>query len=159
MSDKALPAIFPVFKQIRNLKKRTFLAAFCRVGAIEKASRKAKVHWSSHYRWLESDQTYAQAFELARGIVGDRIEGSMIDSALNGDKKFVTFEGEVTDSFKQKPDIVRIFMLKGFKPQYRDNFSINQFSGPVQVNVKFSANAPDPLDPLAQTRVIDGDDE
>jgi hypothetical protein len=122
-----------LFKGIRNLKKRAFLAAFCRIGQIEKASRKAKVHWSSHYRWLETDPVYVQAFKRAWRIVADRLEGSLIDSALNGDEKVVTYEGEITNTYKQKSDIIRIFMLKGLKPQYRDTFNLNSVTGPTEI--------------------------
>jgi len=51
----------------------------------------------------------------------------------------------ITGEYNKKSDVLRIFMLKGLKPQYRDNFSINQFAGPVQLNVKLDTNAVDPL--------------
>jgi hypothetical protein len=128
-----------LFSKIRNLKKRAFLAAFCRIGQIEKASRKAKVHWTSHYRWLEIDPVYAQAFERARKIVADRMEGSLIDSTLHGDDKVITYEGKITGTYKQKSDIIRIFMMKGMKPEYRDNFLLNSIAGPAQLNIIHSS--------------------
>lgn len=36
-----------------------------------------------------------------------------------------------------------MFRLKKVRPEYRNNFSINQFAGPVQLNVKFDQSAVD----------------
>jgi hypothetical protein len=145
-----------LFKGIRNPKKRAFLAAFSRSGQIVKAAKRAKIHWSSHYVWLSTDPTYVQAFGKARDVVADRLEGEVLDSAFRGDQRVVTFEGEVTAKYRQKSDIMRIFALKGLKPEYRDNFSLNQFTGPVQVNVKFSSNT---FNPLEQTSLPTEPDE
>jgi len=106
--------------------------------------------------WLSTDPTYVQAFGKARDVVADRLEGEVLDSAFRGDQRVVTFEGEVTAKYRQKSDIMRIFALKGLKPEYRDNFSLNQFTGPVQVNVKFSSNT---FNPLEQTSLPTEPDE
>ena len=38
-------------------------AGFCQVGRVTKAAELAGVHPISHYYWLKTDESYAQAFD------------------------------------------------------------------------------------------------
>ena len=55
-----------------NPQQRAFLAAFRETGNVRLACEVAGVGRSSHYRWLEKDPEYREAFELAK----DRYSGS-----------------------------------------------------------------------------------
>jgi hypothetical protein len=135
----------PCFKALRNRRQRCFLAAFASCCDVKAAAIMSGCQWRSHYGWME-DPDYKRAFDFAKDIAGDVLEASMFDAAMHGDDRVVTFKGKVTSKYKQKSDIVRIFRLKGLKPQYRENFAINNFSGPIQLNVKFPSEIASPLD-------------
>ena len=104
---------------------------------------------------MEKDPDYKQAFELAKDIAGDVLEGAMFDAVLNGDERVVTYEEKVTGKYKQKSDVLRIFMLKGLKPQYRDSFPLNFMSGPVTLAITYP-----PAVPIAEPRTaLEANDE
>jgi hypothetical protein len=81
------------------------------------------------------------------------LEASIYEAVTVGDEKILSWQGKVVDKYHQKSDILRIFMLKGLKPQYRDSFNMSQFAGPVQLNVSLGKV----IDPLTndQGRAID----
>jgi len=135
----------PYYKNIKNRLKRKYLAAYARTGNVKAAAKVAGCDWRNHYWWLERDAEFKQALEKSKEIAGDILEGQIFDAAMNGDVVPIIDKGVITGEYNKKSDVLRIFMLKGLKPQYRDNFSINQFAGPVQLNVKLDTNAVDPL--------------
>ena len=53
-----------LFQGISNPKKRGFLAAFAECGSVSTAAEEAKIHWSTHYKWLkeEDNAAYTEAF-------------------------------------------------------------------------------------------------
>ena len=129
----------PLFKGIRHLKKRKFLAAFSRSGRISVAAEAAEIHYSSHYIWLQRDKDYAQAFELAKEIAGDHWEDEITKRAFEGIDKPLFFKGKLTgDTIKEYSDILAMFSLKGLRPQrYRDSYPIFP-NGPTQFNILFT---------------------
>jgi hypothetical protein len=146
----------PYFKSLKNRLKRKYLAAYARCGNITQAGKIAGCDWRNHYWWLDRDLEYKQAFEKAKEIAGDLLEGQIMDAVMNGDEHPIIWNGVITGKYKRKSDILRMFMMKGQKPQYRDNFSINQFNGPMQLNVKFDSSSVDPLD---QTKLVNDDNK
>jgi hypothetical protein len=127
-----------LFPQIRHSKKRAMLWAYAELGHVRKASQKVKIDRSTHYKWLQNDPAYAQAFEQAKKIIGDEILGDVIDAVLNGDRKPIIFEGKVTGHYTQKSDLLRMFLSKGFHPEFRDNWVVGSMQGPVSVNFTFA---------------------
>ncbi|TMA91112.1 MAG: hypothetical protein E6J74_22985 [Deltaproteobacteria bacterium] len=88
-----------LFQGISNPKKRRFLAGFARCGSVTNAAKRAKIHWSSHYKWLkEADNAaYTEAFNRARDIAGDIAEGEIYRRAFLGFNHPVIYEGEIND--------------------------------------------------------------
>lgn len=137
----------PVFKPIK-LRQRRFILAFAKTFNIQRAAELSGIPWVNHYAWLKRSDEYREAFEAAKEIAADTAEGDVYHRAFVGqDRKVTKIRGDevITEEYKDKSDVLAIFMLKGLKPQYRDNFSINQFAGPVQLNVKFGNSVIDPL--------------
>ena len=113
-----------LFQGISNPKKRRFLAGFARCGSVTNAAKRAKIHWSSHYKWLkEADNAaYTEAFNRARDIAGDIAEGEIYRRAFLGFNHPVIYEGEITTTYKDFSDTLAMFWLKGLKPErYRKN--------------------------------------
>lgn len=130
----------PEFKPIKP-RQRRFILAFVKTHSITGAAELSAIPWVNHYSWLKRSEEYRQAFTFAKEIAADYAEGDVYQRAFIGEevtRTSVNRAGEViTEKYKDKSDVLAIFMLKGLKPQYRDTFSVNQFAGPVQLNVKY----------------------
>jgi hypothetical protein len=135
-----------LFKQVINPKKRAFLEHFARSGRVMQSCEAAGIHFTTHYHWKKHDKKYLAAVEQAEQIAADFMEDEIHRRAFDGFDHPVTYEGRITDTYKEYSDNLAMFRLKKLRPEYRDSFSMNQFSGPVQVNVKFSSNTYNPLE-------------
>jgi len=117
-----------LFQGISNVKKRGFLAAFAQCGSVSKAAEEAKIHWSTHYKWLkeEDNAAYTEAFNRARDMAGDIAEGEIYRRAFLGFNHPVIYEGKITTSYKDFSDTLAMFWLKGLKPErYRENVNLS----------------------------------
>lgn len=132
----------PYFKKITNRRKRAFLVAYAMSGHILNAAKTAGCDWRNHYFWLERDKAYKEAFEKSREIVGDILESQVIEAALNGDDRPVIHKGAITDRYKHKSDLMRIFSLKAFKPEYRDHNPIQVLS-PSSLTINYGSSPAD----------------
>jgi hypothetical protein len=124
----------PEFKPLKSKQKR-FLLAYSQCGGIRESAAAAKMHWISHYNWLTRDERYKQAFDRAREMYVDLMEYEAFRRATVGDQEPVYEKGELIGYRTKKSDVLLMFSIKGNRPQYRDNFQVNQFAGPVQLNI------------------------
>ena len=67
-----------------GLKKKAFLAAFRELGNVRLACEAADVGRSSHYRWLDQDPEYREAFDLAKEDAADILEAEAKRRAVEG---------------------------------------------------------------------------
>jgi hypothetical protein len=135
------------FGKFRHPQKRGFLRAFCHVGRVTKAAELAGIHSDSHYYWLKNDESYAQAFELARQMSGDRAEDEVYRRAFEGFDHPVIYEGEITTTYKAYSDNLAMFFLKGLRPdRYRDNQAGITLQGPTQINITIKGDSSLPSD-------------
>ena len=67
-----------------NPHQRAFLAAFRATGNVRLACKATSVGRSSHYRWLEKDPEYREAFELAKEDAADILEAEAYRRAVEG---------------------------------------------------------------------------
>lgn len=144
------------FKPLKGKQKR-FLLAYAGSGRISAAAAISKIPWITHYRWLQRLPEYKQAWEKSREIFSDYAEGEVFNRAFFGEDHKIFKKGELIEVYKQKSDILAMFALKGLKPQYRDNFAINNYSGPVQLNVQYATAPAETVLPTEDTKVIDDD--
>lgn len=134
----------PEFKPLKPKQIRFISALIGTDLRVEAAAKKCGVEWRSHYRWMHQDD-YKLAVQYAKEILADTLESRMLDDAILGRVTPIVYKGEVTGNIREVNASERITLLKGLKPQYRENFSVNQFNGPVQLAVKFGNNVVDPL--------------
>lgn len=138
----------PEFKPLRPKQIRFISALIGTDLRVEAAAKKCGVEWRSHYRWMHTEE-YKIAVQYAKEILADTLESRMLDDAIVGRLTPIVYKGEVTGNIREVNASERITLLKGLKPQYRENFSINNFAGPVQLNVKHHSNVVNPLDQTA----------
>ena len=128
--------MFRYFDRCAAEKREHSLAGFLQTGRITKAAELAGIHYSTHNNWLKQSEAYAEAFEQAKEIAGDLTEDEIYRRAFEGYDHPVTYEGEITTTYKAYSDLVAMFWLKGLRPEkYRDNQAGVSFQGPTQINI------------------------
>lgn len=138
-AQEVVPIRIPQFQKITHPKKRAWLVAYAQTGTIAATSKLTGMDWRNHSHWLNKDADYKLAFDIAKQIAGDLIEDSTIDAATAGDNVPVIYEGKITQHYKRKSDVLRMFVLKGRKPEYRDLFNVAAVTGPVSLSITYPA--------------------
>lgn len=123
------------YKFINSKDKNEFLNYYIQFGTISKAAKKAGISRQTHYDWLKNDKkgVYHRAFELADKMAADLLEEEAFRRAVEGDTQVIYYKGEEVGRRRVYSDQLLSLLLKGKKPQYRDNVEINN-----NVNVDMS---------------------
>ncbi len=114
------------FPKIAHPYKRAFLAAFRETGNVRLAREVAKVGRSSHYRWLEKDPEYREAFDVAKEDAADVLEAEAHRRAVDGWEEPVGwYKGVAGGTVRRYSDVLLIFLLKALRPErYRERYEI-----------------------------------
>ena len=136
------------YKFINSRDKNEFLNYYIQLGTISKAAKKAGISRQTHYDWLKNDKkgVYHRAFELADKMAADLLEEEAFRRAVEGDTQVIYYKGEEVGRRRVYSDQLLSLLLKGKKPQYRDNTEIN-----TNINVDLSEAVS-----VAQARVKKG---
>lgn len=134
----------PQYKQLKPTQRRFLSAVLASNCYVTKASELSGVNWRNHYNWLENP-AYKQAFEITTQIWSDTLLGDMCSDAIEGQTKPIVFKGEITGYFKEKNTREREVLLKGFKPEFRDNYNPLGSAGPGLVNITLNQSPPQPV--------------
>lgn len=120
-----------------GLKKKAFLAAFRENGNVRLACLAADVGRSTHYRWLDSDMAYREAFDLAKEDAADILEAEAKRRAVDGVEEPVGFyRGQPGGVVRKYSDTLLIFLLKGLRPEvYRERMEVRGFLGKIDLNM------------------------
>jgi hypothetical protein len=121
-NDKEIEEILskPSYKSTAA-RMRIFLDTYAKTGRVNRACEVAHIAHKTHYRRLESDPTYRQAFERAEQQVGQMLEDTAVERALNGDSHLL------------------LALLKRFRPEaYRERLSA-EVSGTINLVDRMSA--------------------
>ena len=110
------------FPKIAHPYKRAFLAAFRETGNVCLACKAAGVGRSSHYRWLEEEPAYREAFDQAKLQAADVLEAEAYRRAVEGVLEPVGwYRGVPGGTVRKYSDALLIFTLKGLLPdRYRE---------------------------------------
>jgi hypothetical protein len=98
-------------------KQSRFLTVFevsCCVGS---AARAAGITRKTHYDWLQRDPAYATAFETARRVAADVLEGELIQRATAGWLEPIFYQGRQCGSVRRFSDAAAMFLLKHLMPE------------------------------------------
>ena len=106
---KEVPLKAPTPKQVAQfpealqLNQRMFLAAYVNLGSVTHAAQAVKMVRQNHRRWMKESEEYKKAFEMAKRMVIETLEGVVHQFACKGNM------------------LAAIFKLKALKPDmYRD---------------------------------------
>ena len=124
-----------LYRFINSKDKNDFLNYYISCGTISKAAKKAGISRQTHYDWLKNDKKgfYRKAFELADKMAADLLEEEAFRRAVEGDTQVVYYKGQEVGRKRVYSDQLLAILLKGTKPQYRENTEVN-----TTVNVDLS---------------------
>lgn len=107
-------------------KKRTFLAALVQAGGnVSTACDEAGLNRRTAYQWRSDDKEFAAKWDdaLNRGL--DELESEARRRAFEGIEEPVFYKGEVVGHIRRYSDSLIMFMLKAYRPQFRDRVVID----------------------------------
>lgn len=104
-------------RSIRTDRAReTFLASFRETCNVSEAARAAGLARRSVYEWRADDPAFAADWEDAEQEAADKLEREAWRRAVEGTDKPVTFQGEITDTYKEYSDRMLELLLKAHRP-------------------------------------------
>ena len=133
--------------QIRSPKKKAFLEGFILGGSERRAEEISKVSRVSHFNWLKKkkDPRYISAFEDAKRLHLQHLEGELVKRALAGKKD-------------PRSHLCLFVRLKRLDPGYRDGPAVQVNQG-VQVNVSDAERRERVKAMILKAQEIDGGEE
>ncbi len=120
-----------------NPHQRGFLAAFRETGNVRLACKAAGVGRSSHYRWLEKDPAYREAFDQAKEDATDVLEAEAHRRAVEGVEEQVGwYRGVAGGTVRRYSDVLLIFLLKSLRPErYRERVDLRGSLAHIDLNL------------------------
>lgn len=126
-------------KELHQLtpNQHRFLECFAASSSVLKASRWAKVHRQSHYRWLGESETYRKAFEVTECRAARTLEDEAVRRAHDGVKKTIRYKGKVVGHEHEYSDSLMQTMLKATNPEkFRERQSV-EHSGSIGITKRY----------------------
>jgi len=107
-------------------KKRTFLASLVQAGGnVSTACDEAGLNRRTAYLWRAADKSFAEAWDDALNLGLDELESEARRRAFDGVEEPVFYKGEVCGHIRRYSDSLIMFMLKAYRPQFRDRVTID----------------------------------
>ena len=97
--NKGLNSESVLFPLITHVKKRLFLTTYSEQGAVGISAELSGISRFTHYKWLQNDPDYAEAFHEAERSAITSLEDEARKRAIGGS------------------DTLLIFLLKGLRPE------------------------------------------
>ena len=155
----------PISPAVRARQCSKFLEALIAVGgvvtrAVEKlkADDDMEVSMVSLSSWRAHDPDFAEAWAEAVAIGSEVLEAEAHRRAVEGVDKPVTFQGDITATYKEYSDPLLVFLLKGAKPD-KYNRQALQISGPGGIPIQIQRVERVIIDPAQQLEDDETGDE
>lgn len=128
------------YGRMANRTKRTdrvkekFLTVLRQTCNVSEAARSAGIGRRTAYEWRDSDEAFAADWEDAEQEAADNLEREAWRRGVEGVDKPVTYQGEITATFKEYSDRMLELLLKGHRPEkYKDRREITgKDGGPIE---------------------------
>lgn len=111
-------------------KRQQILEIIGETGSARKAAKRVGCTYQAIYYLRKNHQDFADGFATAMSEYQDKLEEECDRRAYEGVDHPVTYEGRITDAYKDYSDTLLMFRLKAIDPgKYRDNSRV-EHSGP-----------------------------
>ena len=109
----------------RNIRKRVFLKALNKRGFVTHACEETGIPRTTVYDWYDQDEVFAARWDEAIEISTERAESELLRRGVEGYDHPVTYEGQITDTYKKYSDGCLRLLLQSRKPdRYRERQDI-----------------------------------
>lgn len=113
--------------KIRHTKKRAVLKRYERCGNVVESVKAAGVSRQLHYKWLESDAVYSQAFVDSQAVYLARLESEADRRAMGWTETVYDRQGQAVGERFKYSDLMMTFRLKGLAPdRYAERRQVDQ---------------------------------
>lgn len=105
-------------RTVRSDKNReTFLQALAETCNVSEACRRASIGRQTAYEWRADDEGFATSWREAEQEAADRLEREAWRRGVEGIDKPITYQGQVTGTFKEYSDRMLELLLKAHRPE------------------------------------------
>lgn len=97
--------------------REKFIAALRETCNVTEAARAANIGRTAAYDWRNDDNVFAAEWDEAEQEAADKLEREAWRRGVEGTDKPVTFQGRITDSYKEYSDRMLELLLKAHRPE------------------------------------------
>lgn len=121
--------------QFFTTKRGDFLEEYEQCGSVVKAAESVGVKPSLIQYYRKKFPDFADDLAIAYDLFRDKLDGTLIDRAINGQDKPSFYKGEVVDTYNEKNDTLMIAAVRGHIPEKYDRGKLDRIEGAKQNNV------------------------
>lgn len=115
--------------------REDFLAYYEEYGNIAKSAKAAGIRPSLIAFYKKKFPDFAGDMQIAYEMFKDRLDGELIDRAINGQEKASFYKGEVVDHYTEKNDGLLLAAAKAHVPEKYDRGKLDRIEGSTNNNV------------------------
>lgn len=115
--------------------REDFLAYYEEYGNIAKSAKDAGIRPSLIAFYKKKFPDFAGDMQIAYEMFKDRLDGELIDRAINGQEKASFYKGEVVDHYTEKNDGLLLAAAKAHVPEKYDRGKLDRIEGSTNNNV------------------------
>jgi len=105
--------------------REIFLSTLAESCNVSQACRAAGIGRTMAYQWRADDPAFDAAWKVAEQEAADRLRAEAWRRGVEGVDKPITYQGRITDTYKEHSDRMLEILLKGHCPEYRDKQQID----------------------------------
>jgi hypothetical protein len=105
-------------------KRRDFLQALADGMSVTSAANFAGIARSYAYQVKDLDREFASAWDDAIEQATDLLEDAIRRKAIAGETEQVWYRGEIVGHVQKTSDILKMFLMKARRSEYRDNAKV-----------------------------------
>lgn len=110
---------------MKQEKKEAFLTLLAEVPNVSAAARVLGLSRTTLYRERQSDPEFAAAWDASFIDGLDVLVAEVIRRGFQGTEKPVYYKGEVVGTVREYSDVLAMFTLKRYLPEFRDTTNVN----------------------------------
>lgn len=105
--------------------RETFIETLAKTCNVSASCRAAGIGRTAAYDWRAQDAAFAAEWDDAEKQAADALRQEAWRRGVEGVDKPVTFQGRITDTYKDYSDRMLEILLKGHCPEYRDKTQVD----------------------------------
>jgi hypothetical protein len=106
---------------LSNRKKAIFIEALSSGMSVTASARAAGISRRYAYQIADADPEFKAAWDDAIEQATDLLEDAIRRRAIEGETEAVWYRGEIVGHVQKTSDILKMFLMKARRPEYRDH--------------------------------------